>query len=193
MYLNISAEKVLILLTEWKFWLPLKTWSSIISRTTSSNSRVQKFRFLHAFHKFAYCLFHVRSVRPALKKFSSSGQGWGSPSSMLAWSADGGGMAASLCEPRNPVSTPISTYQYKQVHSSTYWFVQDHTSTYQYIPVYTSTYQYILVCTSMYQYIQVYTGMYRYVLVHPCLWKPYYEVTNALVQGSTDIASNVML
>ena len=38
----------------------------------------------------------------------------------------------------------------------------------------------------MYQYIQVYTGMYQYVLVHPCLWKPYYEVANALVQGSTD-------
>jgi hypothetical protein len=97
-------------------------------------------------------------------------------------------MAASRCEAWNPVSTPISTYQYKPVHTSTYWFqvVQEHTSTYQYIPVYSSTYQSILVCTSMYQYIQVYTGMYRYVLVHPCLWKPYYEVANALVQGSTD-------
>ena len=47
-------------------------------------------------------------------------------------------------------------------------------------------YWYVLVYTSMYQDIQVYTGMHWYILVHPCLWKPYYEVANALVQGSTD-------
>jgi hypothetical protein len=71
------------------------------------------------------------------------------------------GKAASRCEPRNPVSTPISTYQYKQVYTSIYWFVQEHTSTYQYVLVYKSTYQSILVCSSMYQYVQVYTSMYQ--------------------------------
>jgi hypothetical protein len=74
-----------------------------------------------------------------------------------------------------------------------YLYILACTGLYVDVPVHTGIYWYVLVYTSMYQYIQVYTGMYRYVLVHPCLWKPYYEVANALVQGSTDIASNVML
>ena len=56
------------------------------------------------------------------KYSASSGQGWGSPSSMLAGPAEGGGMAASQCEPQNPVSTPIRVMYvlYTSVHTSTY-------------------------------------------------------------------------
>jgi hypothetical protein len=157
MYLTISAEKVLILLTEWKFWLPLKTWSSIISRTTSSNSRVQKFRFLHAFHKFAYCLFHVRSVRPALKKFLFFWTGMGIPILPAClvgrWWRHGSVSVRSMkpCVHTNKY-IPAHTGLYKNipVHTSTYQYIQVHTGTYLYVPVCTSTYKYILVCTSTY-------------------------------------------
>jgi hypothetical protein len=37
------------------------------------------FLFFHAVHKFAYCLFHIRSVKPALKKFLVFWTGMGIP------------------------------------------------------------------------------------------------------------------
>ena len=105
-------------------------------------------------------------------------------------------------------SSPVCPF-FKQGRNGMYASVPVCTSTYQYVLVYTwlnfvyiSMYRYILVCTdmyyvlvytSMYKYIPVYTGMYSYILVYPCLWKPYYQVANALVQGSTDHFSNVML
>jgi hypothetical protein len=165
MYLTISAEKVLILLTEWKFWLPLKTWSSIISRTTSSNSRVQKFRFLHAFHKFAYCLFHVRSVRPALKKFLFFWTGMGIPILPAClvgrWWRHGSVSVRSM-------KPCIHTNKYIPVQTSTYQYilVSSCTRTYQYIPVHTSIFKYIPVHTCMYQYVPVHTSIYWYVPVH---------------------------
>ena len=157
MYLTISAEKVLILRTEWKFWLPLKTWSSIISRTTSSNSRVQKFRFLHAFHKFAYCLFHVRSVRPALKKFLVSWTRMGIPI------LHAGLVGRWWWHGRVSVGTTkpcVHTNKYIPVQTSTYQYILVCTRTYQYIPVHTGTYLYVPVCTSTYKYILVCTGTY---------------------------------
>ena len=162
MYLTISAEKVLILLTEWKFWLPLKTWSSIISRTTSSNSRVQKFRFLHAFHKFAYCLFHVCSVRPALKKFLFFWTGMGIP--ILPACLVGrwwlhGSVSVRTMKPG------VHTNKYIPVQTSTYQYILVCTRTYQYIPVHTSIYMYIPVHTCMYQYVPVHTSIYWYVQV----------------------------
>ena len=132
---------------------------------------------LHAFHKFAYCLFHIRSVRPAFKKIPRLLDRDGDPhppclpgrQKVAAWQRLGANHET-LC-PHKSVHT--STYKYIPVHTSKYWYVLENTSTYQYI-VHTSTYQYILVCTSTYQYIQVYTGMYQYILVHHCLWQPYY-------------------
>ncbi len=53
---------------------------------------------------------------------------------------EGGGMAASRCEPRNPVSTQISSYQYIPVHTCMYYYITVHTSTYQYKAVHTCMY-----------------------------------------------------
>ena len=77
-------------------------------------------------------------------------------------------------------------YKYIPVYTGMYWYILVHTSMDLKEQVCTGMYWYVLVHTSMYQDIQVYTGVYRYILVHSCLWKPYYEVANALVQGSTD-------
>ena len=166
MYLTISAEKVPILLTEWKFWLPLKTWSSIISRTTSSNSRVQKFRFLHAFHKFCLLPLPCPQRQACFEKIPLLLDRDGNPhppclpgrKMVAAWQR----LSAKheTLYPHQWVHT--STNQYIPVHTGfkLYKNIPVHTSTYQYIQVHTSPYLYVPVCTSTYKYIPVCTGTY---------------------------------
>ena len=99
------------------------------------------FLFLHAFHKFAHCLFHIRSVRPAFKKFRVFCSGMGIP---ILHACRAGRRWRHGSVPVQTTKPCVHTNQRNVLYTS----------------VHTSTYQYILACTTLYLCVLLYTNVY---------------------------------